>query len=106
MAKKEKNNSLPFLIIYLIASLFGGLAFSIFALRAKNRNKTVFWWFLLALIFIGFFGTIAYSLFITSGPAKDKGYYYLAIITLITNALALLILIKTLFTKSIDYGTN
>lgn len=106
MAKKEKNNSLLFLIIYLIVSLFGGLAFSIFALRAKNRNKIVFWWFLLALIFIGFFGVIAYSLFITSGPTKDKGYYYLSIITLITNALALLILIKTLFTKSIDYGTN
>ncbi len=106
MSKKEKNNSLPFLIIYLIVSLFGGLAFSIFALRAKYRNKTVFWWFLLALIFIGFFGVIAYSLFITSGPTKDKGYYYLAIITLITNALALLILIKTLFTKAIDYGTN
>lgn len=106
MAKKEKNNSFAFLLIYLIASLFGGLAFSIFALRAKNRNKTVFWWFLLSLIFIGFFGTIAYSLFITSGPTKDKGYYYLAIITLITNALAALILIKTLFTKRIDYGTN
>jgi len=106
MAEKEKNNSFPFLLIYLIVSLFGGLAFSIFALRAKKRNKTVFWWFLLALIFIGFFGIIAYSLFITSGPTKDKGYYYLAIITLVTNALAVLILIKTLYTKSIDYGTN
>jgi len=97
---KPKDFSLAFVILYLLFSLMGGLAFSILAFRAKKNNKTVFWWFLLSLCFIAIFCTISYSLVITSGPNKDAGWYYLGVSTLCANALALFILLLTIITKS------
>jgi hypothetical protein len=104
--KQNKDYSLAMVILYLIFSFLGGLTFSILALRAKRNNKTVFWWFLLALIFIGFFGLISYSLVFTSGPNKDAGWYYLGLSTLVANGIAVFILVVTLFSKSYNYGSS
>jgi hypothetical protein len=103
--QKNKDYSLLIVILYLLLSFFGGLTFSILALRAKKNNNTVFWWFLLALVFIGIFGLISYSLVITSSAKKDAGWYYLGISTIIANCLACLILIVTLIKKPINHGT-
>jgi peptidoglycan/LPS O-acetylase OafA/YrhL len=104
--KQNKDYSLAMVILYLIFSFLGGLTFSILALRAKRNNKTVFWWFLLALIFIGLFGVLSYSFVITSGPAKDPGWYYLGLSTLVANGIAVFILLVTLFTKSYQNGIS
>jgi heme A synthase len=78
----------------------GGLLFSILALRAKRKQKTVFWWFLLSLIFIAIFGFLSYTLVLTSSPTKDSSYYYLGMVSLVSNSIALIILIATLFSKN------
>lgn len=104
--KQPKDYSITMVILYLIFSFLGGLTFSILALRAKRKNKTVFWWFLLALIFIGVFVILSYSFVLTSGPNKDAGWYYLGLSTLVANGIATFILFATLFTKSYYNGTN
>jgi heme A synthase len=78
----------------------GGLLFSILALRAKRKQKTVFWWFLLSLIFIAIFGFLSYSMVLTSNPTQDSIYYYIGAISLVSNSIALIILIATLFSKN------
>lgn len=98
--KHNKDYSLQIVLLYLVLSFFGGLAFSILALRAKKNNNTVIGWFILAILFIGFFGLISYSLVFTSGPEKDAGWYYLGIATLAANTLATFILFITLLTKT------
>jgi hypothetical protein len=103
---QNKDHSFLILVLYLLFSFLGGLSFSLLALRAKRRNKTVFWWFILAIIFIFFFGLISYSLVVTSSPIKDAGWYYLGISTLVANGVAVFILIVTLFSNSNKNGIN
>ncbi len=102
----KKDYSLLLVLLYLLLSFFAAITFSIFALKAKRNNKTVFWWFLLALIFIGLFGLISYSLVLTSSLKKDAGWYYLGFSSLIANAIALFVLLITLFVKPTEYGAN
>jgi drug/metabolite transporter (DMT)-like permease len=96
---QSENGSLRFLIWYLLFSFFLGLVFSIFALRARNRGKYGFGWMFLSLLSCAFFGTIAFSLLKTSSPMHDAGWYYLGASTLITNGIAVFILVITLFKK-------
>ncbi len=88
------------LLLYLFSSFFSGLLFSILALRAKSRNKTSFWWGLLSLICIVFFSVLSFSLFKTSSPNKDVVYYYVGLGSLITNSIAIALLILTIFTNN------
>ena len=52
------------------------------------------------LIFIAIFGFLSYTLVLTSSPTKDFSYYYLGIVSLVSNLIALIILITTLFSKN------
>jgi hypothetical protein len=87
-------------LLYLFSSFFSGLLFSILALRAKSRNKTSFWWGLLSLICIVFFSVLSFSLFKTSSPIKDVVYYYVGLGSLITNSIAIVLLLITIFTNN------
>jgi hypothetical protein len=96
----DSGSPLRTLLLFLLSSCLGGLLFSILALRAKRKQKTVFWWFLLSLIFIAIFGFLSYTLVLTSSPTKDSSYYYLGMVSLVSNSFALIILIATLFSKN------
>jgi hypothetical protein len=39
-------------------------------------------------------------LVLTSSPTKDSSYYYLGMVSLVSNSIALIILIATLFSKN------
>jgi hypothetical protein len=101
MAKNNtsSNGSLKFVILYLLLSFFAGLAFSILAYRSRKKGKYGFGWMFLALCCILFFGILAFSLFKTSSVKVDVGWYYLGLSTLVSNGIAILIIIITLFTK-------
>lgn len=106
MVRKSTDNSgkisSRIVLIYLLSSFFAGLIFAGLAHSAKKRGNLVIGWYLLSMICIGLFGIISYSLFATSSPTKDAFYYWLGISTLISNTIAVIILIKTLFTASND----
>jgi|688.fasta_scaffold837221_2 hypothetical protein len=93
------NGSLKFVFLYLLLSFFAGLAFSILAYRTRKKGKYGFGWMFLALCCILFFGILAFSLLKTSSVKVDVGWYYLGLSTLISNGIAILLIIITLFTK-------
>ncbi len=93
----DKKSPLLLLFIYLLFSLFLGLIFSIFAIRAKNRGKIYVWWWILSLFSILFFGFIAYIFLATSSSKNDIFYFYLGLATLLSNGFAFFILLYTLF---------
>jgi uncharacterized protein with PQ loop repeat len=95
----SNNGSLKFVFLYLLLSFFAGLAFSILAYRSRKKGKYGFGWMFLALCCILFFGILAFSLFKTSSVKVDVGWYYLGLSTLISNGIAILLIIITLFTK-------
>jgi uncharacterized protein with PQ loop repeat len=97
--KTSSNGSLKFVILYLLLSFFAGLAFSILAYRSRKKGKYGFGWMFLALCCILFFGILAFSIFKTSSVKVDVGWYYLGLSTLVSNGIAILIIIITLFTK-------
>jgi len=96
----DSGSPVLLLFVYLISSFFSGLLFSIFAYRAKSRNRNSFWWGLLSLICIAVFSVLSFSLFRTSSPNHDAVYFYIGFGSLITNAMALLILLITVFKTS------
>jgi hypothetical protein len=95
----SSNGSLKFVILYLLLSFFAGLAFSILAYKSRKKGKFGFVWMFLALCCILFFGILAFSLLKTSSLKVDVGWYYLGLSTLVSNGIAILIIIITLFTK-------
>jgi hypothetical protein len=95
----SSNGSLKFVILYLLLSFFAGLAFSILAYRSRKKGKFGFGWMFLALCCILFFGILAFSLLKTSSLKVDVGWYYLGLSTLVSNGIAILIILITLFTK-------
>jgi uncharacterized protein with PQ loop repeat len=95
----SSNGSLKFVILYLLLSFFAGLAFSILAYKSRKIGKYGFGWMFLALCCNLFFGILAFSLFKTSSVKVDVGYYYLGLSTLVSNGIAILIIVITLFTK-------
>jgi hypothetical protein len=101
---KSKNNrtsrtSAIILIGYLISSVFAGLIFSGIALRSRNQGNTGIGWGLLSLVCIGIFVFMGYAFFKTSSPHSDAFYYYLGIVTLVANSLALIILFLAFFKR-------
>lgn len=103
--KKEKHatsstgSPLLLLALYLVSSFFGALIFSVLALKAKKKGKTIFWWYLLAIIFIAIFSILSYSLMATSSPSNDAPYFYVGTVGLTSNLIALLVLIYVLTIK-------
>lgn len=95
-SSSDKTNPIILLLIYLFLSILSGLLFSIFAFKAKRRNKVYAWWWFLSLLSIILSSFIAYIFLATSSSLSDTLYYYLGFITLGTNGIALIILIKTL----------
>lgn len=93
----DKKSPLLMLFLYLFLSLFTGLIFSIFALKAKNKGSTYGWWWTLSILSSLFFGFIAYVFLATSSLKNDIFYFYLGIATLLSNGLAFIILLCTLF---------
>jgi hypothetical protein len=104
MSKNGNNGtsktSLIILIGYLISSIFAGLIFSGLTMRARSEGNTGIGWGLLSLICIGIFGFMGYAFFKTSSPLSDAFYYYLGIITLAANGLALFILFLAFFKRN------
>jgi hypothetical protein len=94
------KTSLFILIGYLISSIFAGLIFSGLALRAKSHGGSGIGWGILSIICIGLFGFMGFAFIKTSSTSLDAFYYYLGIITLISNALAALILVLTFFKRT------
>jgi hypothetical protein len=99
MTNSTPNTSLRIVIIYLLSSFFAGLLFSILALRSRKNGNSGIGWIFLSICCITFFGAISYSLFKTSSPNHDAFWYYLGIITLVANGMALLISFFTVFSK-------
>ncbi len=95
----DSDSPLLLLFLYLFCSFLGGLLFSILALRAKKRQKTAMWWFLCSVIFISIFSYISCAFVSVSSPTKDAFYYYLGLSTLVSNGIAVFILVITLFLK-------
>jgi hypothetical protein len=93
----DKKSPLLMLFLYLFLSLFTGLIFSIFALKAKNKGSAYGWWWALSILSSLFFGFIAYVFLATSSLKHDIFYFYLGIATLFSNGLAFIILLYTLF---------
>ena len=99
-SKGTSRTSLIMLIGYLISSVFAGLIFSFLAMRSKQNGGSGIGWGLLSLICIGFFGYLGYGLYKTSSPTVDSFWYYFGLISLISNTLALFILILALFKRN------
>jgi hypothetical protein len=99
-SKGTGKTSMIMLIVYLLSSVFAGLIFSFLAMKAKSEGGSAIGWGILSFICIGIFGYIGCGLIITSSPTSDSFWYYFGIISMISNALALLILILALFKRN------
>jgi len=88
-------NTLP----YILSSFFSGLVFAIVALIAKKKGKIYIWKLLLSIICIILFSILSYSLVYTSSPKKDAFYFYLGLSSLISNVIAVFVLIRTFLVK-------
>jgi hypothetical protein len=97
MVRQKRNNqsrtSWIIVLLYLFLSIFAALVFSILYRRSVNKGKKGIVWIVFAVLCALFYGTIAFSLVVTSSPNIDAGYFWLGVITLVSNALALLLLI-------------
>jgi hypothetical protein len=62
-------------------------------MRSVNKGKKGIVWIVFAVLCALFYGTIALSLVVTSSPNVDAGYFWLGVITLVSNSLAILLLI-------------
>jgi quinol-cytochrome oxidoreductase complex cytochrome b subunit len=97
MVRQKRNNqsrtSWIIVLLYLFLSIFAALVFSILYRRSVNKGKKGIVWIVFAVLCALFYGTIALSLVVTSSPNLDAGYFWIGIITLVSNALALLLII-------------
>jgi len=102
---KSKNTaqgrtSLIIVLLYLFLSIFSSFIFSILYRRTVNKGNKGIIWFVLTIVCALFYGTIALSLVVTSSPSIDAGYYYLGLITIVSNSLALLLLFHKLIKRN------
>jgi predicted permease len=97
MVRQKRNNqsrtSWIIVLLYLFLSIFAALVFSILYRRSINKGKKGIVWIVFAVLCALFYGTIALSLVVTSSPNVDAGYFWLGVATLVSNALALLLII-------------
>jgi predicted permease len=97
MVRQKRNNqsrtSWIIVLLYLFLSIFAALVFSILYRRSINKGKKGVVWIVFAVLCALFYGTIALSLVVTSSPNVDAGYFWLGVATLVSNALALLLII-------------
>jgi hypothetical protein len=64
--------------------------------RSINNGNSGIGWLLLTGLSVLFYGIIAVSLVKTSSPNHDAGYYWLGVITICSNTLAIILLILKL----------
>jgi hypothetical protein len=89
----DSHTSWITVLLYLFLSIFAALVFSILYRRSVNRGNNGIIWIVLSVLCALFYGIIAFSLVATSTPSIDAGYFWLGIITMITNSLAILLLL-------------
>jgi hypothetical protein len=92
-ANNQSRTSWTIVLLYLFLSFFAALVFSVLYRRSVNKGNKGIVWIVFAVLCALFYGTIALSLVVTSSPNVDAGYYWLGIITLVSNSLALLLII-------------
>jgi hypothetical protein len=94
--KKTNNSRTSWIIVllYLFLSIFAALVFSILYRRSVNKGNKGIIWIIFSVLCALFYGTIAFSLVVTSTPKVDAGYFWLGIITMVANSLAILLLIS------------
>ena len=97
MVRQKINNqsqtSWIIVLLYLFLSIFAALVFSILYRRSVNKGKKGIVWIVFAVLCALFYGIIALSLVVTSSPNVDAGYFWLGVITLVSNVLALILII-------------
>jgi hypothetical protein len=89
----DSRTSWIIVLLYLFLSIFAALIFSILYRRSVNKGKKGIIWIVLSVLCALFYGTIALSLVVTSTPTVDAGYFWLGIITMVANSLAILLII-------------
>ena len=94
------RTSLILLLGYLISSVFAGLIFSFLTIRSKSNGETGIGWGILSLICIFIFGYLGFALYVTSDAAIEPFWYYFGLISIISNALAFLILTLAIFRRN------
>jgi quinol-cytochrome oxidoreductase complex cytochrome b subunit len=89
----QSRTSWIIILLYLFLSIFAALVFSILYRRSVNKGNKGVVWIVFAVLCALFYGIIALSFVVTSSPNVDAGYFWLGIVTLISNAFALLLII-------------
>ena len=89
----ESRTSWIIVLLYLFLSVFTALIFSILYRRSVNEGNKGIVWIVMSIICALFYGTMALSLVVTSTPTIDAGYFWLGVITLASNSLAILLII-------------
>ncbi len=69
-------------------------------MRSKSSGGSAIGWGLLSLICIGFFGYMGYAFYVTSSPTIDSFWYYFGITSIVSNSLALFIVILALIKRN------
>jgi predicted tellurium resistance membrane protein TerC len=90
----ESRTSWITLLLYLFLSIFSALIFSILYRRSVNKGNKGIMWLFFSILCALFFGTIALSLVLSSSPSVDAGYYWLGVITLFLNSLAIFLILS------------
>ncbi len=98
-SKGTSKTSMILLLGYLISSVFAGLIFSFLAMRSKSSGGSGIGWGIISLICIGIFGYLGYALYFTSSPTKDPLWFYFGITSLVSNGLALFIVLVAIFKR-------
>jgi hypothetical protein len=98
-SKGTSKTSMIMLLGYLFSSIFAGLIFSGLAMKAKTNGGSGIGWGIISLICIGIFGYLGYALYFTSSPTKDPFWFYFGITSLVSNGLALFIVLVAIFKR-------
>lgn len=98
-SKGTGKTSMIMLIVYLLSSVFAGLIFSFLAMKSKSTGGSAIGWGILSILCIGIFGYAGYGFYLTSSPTVDIFWYYFGITSMISNSLALIIIILALIKK-------
>jgi hypothetical protein len=98
-SKGTSKTSLIILLGYIISSIFAGLIFSGLAMKAKTNGGSGIGWGILSLLCIAFFGYMGYAVYFTSSPTKDPFWFYFGITSLVSNGLALFIVLLAIFKR-------
>jgi surface polysaccharide O-acyltransferase-like enzyme len=91
--------SLYMILLYLVLSVFSALVFSMLFRRSVTKGNKGIGWLLLTILSVLFYGTIAISLIKTSSPNHDAGYFWLGVVTVCSNILALILLVLKLIKR-------